>query len=332
MAQTHEEDPAAQTLVDGLFAAIERAVAANGGSTAPVKPGHRVKFSWPPHPISYSYHVLASDWTGAAELAAEGEVFAVQVASTSAGVFGRCEALWNESRGDTLPEMLANLRETTEPLFARQRAINEARGEPGRFLGHIRDLAPLDLIKLLYCPDRDVANDARVEIEVHASSKLFTPALIEIVRDQRHPYRRSAQWCVLDLFEDLPAYVRDEAEALRAVDAMKSLIWTATDDYARTVYKAGVVLGGHLPDVFGGPALLECLNSPSQIGRRSAIHGLFHVAEWIPEMAPDVVASLRECASRDPEKALREFALAIAADIESGTTEHCPEPIFSDES
>src|SRR5690242_7313458 len=80
----------AQALARDLEAFIEKAATA-AGSTKAIKPGHRVKFSWPPHPISYSYHVLSSDWTGAATFTAQGEEFPVTVARTPHGVFGRCE-------------------------------------------------------------------------------------------------------------------------------------------------------------------------------------------------------------------------------------------------
>jgi hypothetical protein len=185
----------------------------------------------------------------------------------------------------------------------------------GRFKGHVGDLGPLEHLKLLYCEDRDVANEAREEIETHARSGLYFPGLIAVLDDRRHPNRRSAQWCVLDLFEALPTFIESEREELEAVRAMKGLIWDAEDDYARTIYKAGVVLGGHLPYTYGWPVLLECLHAPSKIGRRSAIHGLFHVVEWVPQMREQVVEALREVAANDPEPILRDFAAAMADDV-----------------
>ena len=74
---------------------------------------------------------------------------------------------------------------------------------------------------------------------------------------------------------------------------MNQLIWNASDDYGRAIYKAGVVIGGHLPHEHGGPVLMDCLNSPNKVGRRSAIHGLFHVVEWNPAMKEQVVARLK---------------------------------------
>lgn len=331
MPPTSQVDDTALQILRDLESFIDESVAKNGGDTTAVRPNHRIKFRWPPHPISYEYHVLTSDWSGQAQFSAHGETFDVVVAITPYGVFGRCEDIWHEDRGDTLELMLLRLRESSEPLFQRQLAINDCRGKPGRFTGHFRDLPPGDLVKLLYCRDRDVANEARTEIETHASQRIFTPALVAILNDRRHPYRRSAQWCVLDLFEDLPSFCRDEDEEHAAVQAMRDLIWDAEDDYARTIYKAGVVLGGHLPHKHGGPILLECLNAPSKIGRRSAIHGLFHVVEWLPDLKTGVLLALREVAEDDPEPILRDFARQMALDIEAGGIDHHPEPIFPEE-
>ena len=321
----------AEDLKRELRAYIESVVAANGGDTSAIKPGHRVKFTWPPHAVSYDFHVLTSDWTGHAQFEAHGESFDVVVARTPLGVFGRCESLWLEARGDTLEEMLTNLDEAAQPLFLRQFTIAGTLGQQERFTGHIRDLQPIQLLRLLYCPDRDVANDARIEIETHARGHLFTPALIEVLRDDRHPYRRSAQWCVLDLFEDLPSFCDGGEEEQDAVQAMKELLWNVPDDFARTAFKAGVVLGGHIPHKHGGPVLIECLQAPSKYGRRAAIHGLYHVVEWLPESQPDVIAALREVAESDQEPLLREYAAGIADDIEAERVDHVAEPIFPDE-
>ena len=301
------------------------------GSTVAIKPGHRVKFSWPPHPISYSYHVLASDWTGNASFKSYGEEFQVEVARTPHGVFGRCETLWLESRGETWEDMLKHMATDAQPLLRRQHVIAETLGREQRFKGTVRELAAIDLLKLLYCKDRDVANDAQREIETHARSGLFTKALIAVLNDRRHPNRRSAQWCVLDMFEDLASFCRNSEDEVAAIDAMKGLIWDAEDDYARTAFKAGVVLGGHVPSSYGGPVLLQCLDAPSKIGRRSAIHGLYHVVEWMPDMRDQVVAGLREHADKDPEPLLRSFAAAMASDIENDNAEHFQEPLFPDE-
>lgn len=320
-----------QAMADEIRAAINRAVALNGGDTRAKKPAHRVKFHWPPHPISYSYHVLASDWKGKAWFEAYGEKFEVEVARNPHGVFGRCHELWNEDRGETEEEMLANLRQSSEPILARQIEIARSVEREGRYKGPLRALLPIDLLKLLYSENRDVANEAKTEIEKHASSTVFFPALIEILKDQSHPNRRSAQWCVLDLFEDLISFTSGEADEVIAVKAMRGLLWDAEDDYARTIYKAGVVLGGHIPHVYGGPTLLECLSAPSRIGRRSAIHGLFHVVEWNPEMRDQVVRELLKVSIQDSDPQLREFAGLMANDIESCANDHIQEPIFADE-
>ncbi len=320
-----------EELVTELQDFVDREVDRNGGDTAARRPSHRLKFEWPPHPISYSYHVLASDWKQGTTFESDGETFAVEVATTPYGTFGRCNDLWLEARGETLEDMLANLRELAKPLFSRQKLIATSLERTGRFSGHIRDLSPLDLLKLLYCSDRDVANDARIEIETHASSHFFTPSLISILKDRRHPNRRSAQWCVLDLFEDLPSFCASAEEEAFALAAMKDLIWSAEDDYARTIYKAGVVLGGHIPDKQGGPILLECLNAPSREGRRSAIHGLFHVVEWMPGMRDSVVGALERLADREVDHQLREYAELMARDIANNEYEHIPEPIFEGE-
>ncbi|MFN8218690.1 MAG: hypothetical protein U0S12_00980 [Fimbriimonadales bacterium] len=305
--------------------------ARRAGSPAAVKPGHRVPFHWPPPPVSAAYHVLPSDWSGQATLEAHGEKFDVAVAKTPYGVFGRCAALWHEAKGDDERKMLLHLRQEVEPLFQRQFAVSEILGLEGRFHGHFRDLDPLSLVKLLYCRDRDVAHEAMTEIEIHASLRVFGPALVAILDDRLHPFRRSAQWCVLDLFEDIRSFCDEPESEAAAVAAIKGLIWDAEDDYARTIYKAGVVLGGHLPGEKGGPVLIECLKAPSKIGRRAAIHGLFHVVEWNLASKPVVLAALRDVAMGDPEPILREYATAMAADIANGNMDHVAEPVFPDE-
>jgi hypothetical protein len=320
------------SVLRALDEAVVTAVLNNGGQTNARKPSHRIRFHWPPHPVSYEYHVHATDWTGHATFEAHHESFSVRVAHTPNGYFGRCDEIWHEDRGETLEEMLANLRASAEPLFQRQLAISDALGKPGvRFTGTVRDLEPIGHLKLLYCSDRDVAQEAQTEIERHSHHPDYLPGLLFILQDTRHPNRRSAQWCVLDLFEGLPNFVTDEAGEKAAVDAMRNLIWDAEDDYARTIYKAGVVLGGHIPHLYGGPTLLECLDAPSKIGRRSAIHGLFHVVEWIPEVRDTVVDALRIHADKESEPSLRRFALAMALDIERGDNDHIPEPLFEEE-
>jgi hypothetical protein len=319
-----------QTLVEEMRA-FQAEAARSAGSTAAVKPGHRVPFHWPPHPVSHDYHVLASDWRGKGKVEIHGEVFPVRIARTQHGVFGRIDSLWVEARGESEASMLKGLQRIAEPLFARQFAIARTLGLAGRFTGSIRDLPDIDLLKLLYCPDRDVSNEARTAIELHASTGIFGPPLIEILRDRKHPFRRSAQWCVLDLFEDIQSFCPSPQEEAAAVEAMKQLIWDAEDDFARTIYKAGVVLGGHIPDRHGGPVLLECLKAPSRVGRRAAIHGLFHVVEWHPQSRVTVVKALRGLAQNDADPALREYAAMMGRDIAAGAIDHVGEPTFDGE-
>lgn len=296
-----------------------------------VKPGHRVPFHWPHHPISADYHVLASDWTGTDSFEAHGEAFEVEIARTPHGVFGRCAALRAEARGDSVPEMLDNLARESEPLFSHQFAISNCLGLDKRYTGTIRELDPLSLLKLLYCDDRDIANTARIEIETHASTRLFGDALLLIVRDNSHPNRRIAQWCVFDLFEDLSSFYETKAEQDEAVDAVGDFIYNAADDYARASFKAGVVLGGHICSDTAFAQLVRCLASPNKVARRSAIHGLFHLAEWRSDLAPRIVEQLEQASDREDIAELKTFAKSMAKDIVAGELDHMTEPIFDDE-
>ncbi len=332
MTATGRSAPSPDGLVNSLTEFIQKAVDANRGSTQANKPGHRIKFHWPPHPVSYDYHVTPGEWKDKGTFQAYAETFDVEIATTKHGVFGRCQALWIEARGEDRPEMLTAIAKACEPLFDRQFAISKTLSQSGRFKRHIRDLPPEDVLKLLYCSDRDVAHQASVEIETHVSLKIFTPALIEILKDRKHPNRRVAQWCVLDLFEDLPGFCADEKQENEAVEAMAGILWDAEDDFARTTFKAGVVLGGHLPHKSGGPVLLRSLKAPSPFGRRSAIHGLFHVVEWQQEMRDEVVAALRAHSKIEDNDQLKEFAVLLASDIELAEYDHIPEPVFPGES
>lgn len=321
----------ATRLVGELEKFIEESVARNGGRTEAERPSHRIPFHWPPHPVAPAFHVLESDWTGRAEVEIDGTPFAVDIARTPYGVFGRCEALWLDARADDEAEMLRELARRAEPLILRQRTIGSLLGLPGRFEGSIGDLPPTCLLRLLYCTDRDVANEARLEVEKRASSGLYGPALIAILRDRRHPQRRIAQWCVLDLLEDIASFFPDPEAQSGAIAAIRDLIWEAEDDYARTIYKAGVVLGGHVSNEPAAEALLGCLEAPSRIGRRSAIHASFHLAEWLPERRTQILSALERSAQSDPEPRLREFASSIARDIRNGEVDHVMEPLFEDE-
>lgn len=328
---TETKDSGALEVVRELEAYIERAVKASGGDTSPLRPSHRVPFHWPPHPVSYDYHVLPSDWSSRTQIEMHGEPFDVEIAKTAVGVFGRCETLWNEARGVTMQEMLDGLKAGCEPYFKRQFAIATTLERDGRFKGTLQELAAADLVKLLYCTDRDVAHEAHTIIETRASTGLFSYALVEVVKDERHPARRIAQWCALDMFEDLPAYFPEADKQTAAIDAIKSLIWSASDDYARTIYKAGVVLGGHICTEPAADALIACVTAPSKYGRRSAIHACFHLAEWMPSRRNQTIEALRAASENDAEPSLREFARCMVRDIGAGAVEHVTEPIFSGE-
>lgn len=298
------------------------------GSTQAIRPANRVKFHWPPHPVSYEYHVLKTDWTQKSTFVRDNESFEIEVAVTPYGVFGRSQELWCEARGIDTESMLSEFSRVVEPLFQRLEAISRALESSERMKEDWKQTSPFDLLRLLFCEDRDVAHCAHEYIEISHYRKKYLPSLCAILLDRKHPMRRSAQWCVLDLFEDLPSFISSAEEEQLAIDAMKQLLWDAEDDFARTVYKAGVVLGGHLPHRFGGEALLDCLSAPSAIGRRSAVHGLFHVCEWVPQMEDRVVHALREHAKSELNPQLSIFSYAIANDIESRGYDHTPEPIF----
>lgn len=322
---------AAQALVREVLDAIAEASPPPGTPSPPVKPDHRHPFQWPPHPVSFDFHVLPHQFTGRTEVAIDDEIFEVEVATTPYGWFGRCRALWLEARGENEQDLLEALRRSAEPLITRQRTISRTLGLEGRFKGSLRELTDGQWLRLLYCPDRSIAHDAAGLIETSARTTLFAPALITILRDERHPHRRSAQWEVLDLFEDLPPFCPGPAEQAEAISAIRDLIWRAEDDYARTIFKAGTVLGGHICTDPAADALLECLRAPHKIGRRSAIHAVFHLAEWMPERKSQIVEALWEVARHDPEPSLRLFAESMARDVAAGEVDHMMEPVFEDE-
>ncbi len=318
---------------DELKAGLLRFVAeeAERAGASAVDPGHRVPFKWPPHAVSHDYMVREDQWSERTEFVLHHEAVEVEVAKTEHGVFGRSPKFWAEARGRDAEEMVEALALALEPLFARQECIAKCLGRTGRFEGRIADLDALDLLKLLYCRNRDVGREAQTVIETSHERHVLMPSLLAILEDRAHPYRRAAQWAVLDLFEDLPSFCADADDEAAAVRAMKGLLWDAEDDFCRTVYKAGVVLGGQVPSPSGGDALLESLQAPSRIGRRSAIHGLFHVVEWQPERRGQVVEALRVAADQDPEPVLRDFAAQMAEDIAEARYDHTEEPTFDEE-
>jgi hypothetical protein len=283
------------------------------------------------HPVSADYHVLPSDWTATATWSYRGEDFAAELAQTPAGFFAKCSALWSEAKGETADEAIANLANASRYLLDRQWLVADVLRMPTRFTGRFGDLKPLELLMLLYCRDRDIANDAKLQIETHASLRIFGPSLIAILKDVSHPHRRIAQWCALDLFEDLPSFCSHGSERSYAIEVIRRLLHDAPDDYARTTFKAGVVLGGHVADDEAADALLATLNAPSKIGRRAAIHGLFHLCEWLPKRREEVIGRLHEVAQADPEPLLRTYAEHLARDIQRGDVDHVVEPVFPDE-
>jgi hypothetical protein len=315
----------AAQLVEEVREAIRLGVG-RAGSTQAVDPGHRVPFHWPPHLVSADYHILPHDWRERTTFEIEGEAFDVELAPSPVGYFGRIVGVWNEAKADSPEAVLEALRQGVQPLFSRQRAAAEALGLPGRFTGKVADLGPGGLLRLLYCRERDVAHEAMTCLEAHASTSPCGPALVAILEDDRHPYRRSAQWCVLDMFEDLPAFCPDEETQTRAVEAIRRLVMAAEDDYCRTVFKAGVVLGGHVCTDQAADALLACILDAGPIGRRSAMHAVFHLAEWRPDDRPRIVAALRQAAEVEPLPVLRAYAASMARDVESGGPDHVAEP------
>jgi len=315
----------------GICAWLDERARATGGPQTAVRPAHRIRLQWPPHPISADYHVVGSDWSVAIPVTIEGDAFTIRLARRPYGVFARLEGVWNEVRAQTDQEAIATVIAEAEPFFTRQRLIGQAIGLEGRYTGSVRDLAPLELLKLLFCPDRDIAAEAQTLIETHASLHLLGPSLVHILKDRSHAQRRSAQWCVLDLFEDLPSFCPDPQEAGEAIHAIQALMWDAEDDYARSVYKAGVVLGGHVCDDPAAAALFHCFHAPSRIGRRSAYHASFHLAEWRPDLRSQVLERLRQAALTDPEPLLAIFADKLADDVDRGEVDHVMEPMFPDE-
>lgn len=295
------------------------------------RPSNRIAFTWPPHAVSRDFHVLPEHWTGTATLSVDGDSSPVQIAETEDGVFGRSEKHWHEARGRSVEEVLARLADGLQPLFDRQHAIADTLNWEGRFTATIRELDPASQVILLYCPDRDVGHEAMHEIESHASTGCFGPALLEVLRDDAHPWRRCAQWCVLDMFEDLPSFFPVESDQEMAVKAIGDLMWDAPDDYARAIYKAGVVLGGHVCTVAASTMLMECLEAPSRVARRSAIHALFHTAEWMPHLRGEILEKLRNHGSNESDPMLRTFSYQIADDIETGGVDHVAEPVFAEE-
>jgi hypothetical protein len=291
----------------------------------------RTPFHWPPVRPAPCARVRADAWTGLSRISAYGELFPVETAQADGQWMGRVPGIWNEAAADTEAEMLDQLREGMEPLLRRQITIAEGLGLPGRWTRPLEAADAFGLLRLLFSPDRDVSICAGLEIEKRASSRQFGEALLVVLRSERHPWRRSAQWAALDMMEDPGAFFPSPEAMNRAVEATKKMMWDASDDYARAVYKAGVVLGGHFSTPEAGRALIECISAPSRIARRSAMHAVFHLNEWLPEMKEPILSALRSQAEIEPEPELADFALAMAHDIERESHDHVTEPLFAEE-
>ncbi|MBL8048333.1 MAG: hypothetical protein JNJ45_06590 [Chthonomonas sp.] len=296
-----------------------------------LKPANRSAFHWPPHSVAVDYHVQASEWTETLDLEIEGERHAVRLAYTRNGVFGQMPDFGNDARADSAEKVLKKLAEGVKPLFRRQRELATLLGLPGRYTERISTLSPVGLVRLLYAADRDISHQACVEIESHASTAVFGPTLVAVLSDTSHPHRRAAQWAVLDLFEDLSSYFPSVEAQAAAIEAIRNLMWEAPEDYARTIYKAGVVLGGHICTEASAAVLLECFEAPSKFARRSAIHASFHLVEWMPEAKDAVLAGLQRLAESDPDGILQAYADGMASDIARGLTDHIDDVFFPEE-
>ncbi len=329
--QTRHVHSSSDEILEALKRFLEEESKLNGGPQPAVRHGQRMQFHWPKHSVSAQYNVKSTEFTEQIPWEHRGEIFQVVYADTSFGVFGKCEQLWAEAKGKTLDQMLVNLEREVEPLFERQLSISRTLRLNKRYEGKISDLEPEQLVRLLFCSDRDVAYTAMLEIEAHAKSGPYTPSLIYVLEDETHPNRRVAQWCALDIFEDLLNICKNEAEKSAAFAAFKKLLMNATDDYVRAVYKAGDVLGDHVANEDALEILVDVvLNGESPYGRRSAIHGFIHLCEWRPELQEQVINALKKVEDGDKEVCLREYASATIDDILRGGP-HGPEPILPQE-
>lgn len=320
----------AKSLSDALAEHLEKAT--QGLSTNEViRPEDYKPWKWPPHPVSFDFPIPKDAWTGRAILEARGGQFEVEVATTEFGVFGRCHELLLESRGPHIAEMLTHMAFLAEPLLVRQERKASALGLTGRFTNPIRSVGPLGWLQLLFAEDRAIARDAQAEIETEGPALLFSASLMRILLEAKHPMRRQAQWAVLDILEDIQSYFPTPLEQDRAVDVILEFMDTTLDDYARAVFKAGVVLGGHVCSDYAADGVLKLFHSKNKIARRSAMHCVFHLAEWLPSRRSEITNALRAVGQTDPEPLLRHYATAMARDVEAGGVDHILEPKFDDE-
>jgi len=294
----------------------------------PVRPGPSVPFRWPP---KTDIHVKAEEWTRRTTLSTPDEDVEVRWAQRGELLIGQIDHYWVTAQGTTEKEVNGKLLKGIKPLFDRQREIGWLIGHDGRYMGSFKELSPVGLVRCLYAVDRDIAREAKLQIETHATLAVFAPTLIAILEDQVHPQRRSAQWAVLDLLEDTPSFFPDPESQLVAIEAIQNLMWDATDDYARTVYKAGVVLGGHICTDPAAEALLSCFDAPSKFGRRAAYHASFHLAEWKPELRDRIVHALRDRSRSDNDFPLASYCTDMANDVQSGGVDHVGDPLFPED-
>jgi hypothetical protein len=298
------------------------------GQNEPKKPDHYTPFHWPVHPISHDYAIPKGAWNQIVSWEFHGKIFEVLVAETHQGFFGRCEGMRAEAMGASLQGMLKELKKTCEPLYQRRMEVARRLDLPEPYQGSLNDLDLLSLFKLFFANDRALAHDAANRLETGLPHAMMPHAMLEILRETQHQNRRVAQWLVLDMLEHHESYVTSEVTDADFASALRDLMWDAQDDYARTIFKAGVVLGGHMCTPASANTILELFSAPSAIARRSAMHASFHLREWMPEQEQSVLEKLALIAESDPEPLLTVYANGLRADILSGDTDHVLEPTF----
>lgn len=301
------------------------------GTSEVINPGHRKDWHWPPRAISLDYHIAGDRFNEPRTIVIDGQETTALLAFTDEGIFGRVPGMWHEAKGTEESAVLDALVADAAPLIERQRAIGRLLGTDGRFTQPIASLDSLGLLRLLFAPDRSISYEAGIEMEARGDSSRFGPAMVAILEDESHPLRRAAQWQVLDLLEDIPTFCPTPESAAEAVRAIGGLIRRAPDDTCRVVYKAGVVLGGHICTHQAADELLASFQAQHRVGRRSAYHASFHLAEWLPERRSEIVQLLREASESDPEPVLREYCRCMARDVEAEDLDHVSDPEFPNE-
>lgn len=293
-----------------------------------VRPGHWQPFKWPP---KSDIHVRPEEWTHSSVANTPDGDVEVRWAKRGNLLIGQIDKYWVTASGATEKEIVGKLLKGVKPLFDRQREIGWLIGAEDRYQGTFAELSPVGLVRCLYAVDRDIVKQAALEIETHAKQAVFAPTLIAILEDRTHPQRRSAQWAVLDLFEDLPSFCPDPEVQEVAIEAIFNLMWDAPDDYVRTIYKGGIVLGGHICNEPASEALLKLFEAPSKFGRRAAYHASFHLAEWQPQLRDTIIDALRSAREKEPELILASYCADMANDIIAGGVDHVGDPIFPED-